>query len=78
MRALLCSQSCNGVGCRSRTFEPQRSTAVAVDYQKLRLQARSPSLHPALLWLWPSFQVYPCLTWLEASRRIINQSNSAS
>lgn len=43
---MLCSQSCDGDGCRSRTFEPQRSAAVAVDFQKLRLQARSRPLSP--------------------------------
>ena len=32
-------QRCDGEGCRSRAFEPMRSTAVAVDFQKLRIQA---------------------------------------
>ncbi len=36
------TQGCNGDGCRSRSFEPLRSTAVAVDFQKLRIQAERP------------------------------------
>lgn len=40
-------QRCDGEGCRSRAFEPMRSTAVAVDFQKLRIQARF-YLHHAL------------------------------
>ena len=35
-------QGCDGDGCRSRSFEPLRSTAVAVDFQKLRVQAERP------------------------------------
>ncbi|KAK9824829.1 hypothetical protein WJX81_003431 [Elliptochloris bilobata] len=34
-------QRCDGDGCRSRTFEPLRSTAVAVDFQKLRIQEQA-------------------------------------
>ena len=30
--------SCDGGGCRSRTFIPQRKTAKTIDWQKLRLQ----------------------------------------
>lgn len=32
--------SCEGDGCRSRTFLPDRSLAKAVDWQKLRVQVR--------------------------------------
>ena len=31
--------TCSADGCRGRSFLPQRSTAKAVDWQKLRLQA---------------------------------------
>ena len=75
---MLYLQSCNGDGCRSRTFEPQRSTAVAVDFQKLRLQARSPPLSHRTSLAVAQLRVLPCLTRLEASCRLINQNKSAS
>ena len=33
--------ACSADGCRGRSFLPQRSTAKAIDWQKLRLQACS-------------------------------------
>ena len=32
--------ACAGDGCRSRTFAPNRSSAVSVDWRKVRLQVR--------------------------------------